>query len=181
MLQALWGRSKPQAATSTENGGGRDQESGAIIEEGIQDAEIGDAEASAQSNPMKRQRGEAKEKKEEGNDSNKLFHGERIQVTNGVLIKNGVKSQEGEEEEDDAHQMPMQIAEPIGQEHRGGLMPYQETPFGLLPPEMVLQIFSFFLDDLPFLVRNIGLTCRHWNDLASSNPRAPLNLCVLSS
>jgi hypothetical protein len=52
-------------------------------------------------------------------------------------------------------------------------MPYQETPFGMLPPEMVLQIFSFFLDDLPFLVRSIGLTCRHWNDLASSNPRAP--------
>lgn len=168
MLQALWGRSKPQAATSTENGGGQDQESGTVIEEGIQDAEIGDAETSAQSNPVKRKREEAKEKKEEGND-NKLFHGEKIQVTNGVLIKNGVKSQEGEEE-DDAHQMPMQIAETRGQGHSGGLVPYQETPFGMLPPEMVLQIFSFFLDDLPFLVRSIGLTCRHWNDLASSNP-----------
>jgi len=168
MLQALWGRSKPQVATTPENGGEGDQESRAIMEEG-------DADASAPSNPVVKRKREAKEKREEGNDNNKLFQGEKIQVTNGALIKDGVKSQEGEEEEeeDEAHQMPMQIVETRRQEHGGGLRPYQETPFGMLPPEMVLQVFSFFLDDLPFLVRSIGLTCRHWNDLASSNPRAP--------
>jgi len=45
-----------------------------------------------------------------------------------------------------------------------------KSPFALLPPEMLLQIFNLFLDDLPFLVCNIGLTCRYWHELACSNP-----------
>jgi hypothetical protein len=52
---------------------------------------------------------------------------------------------------------------------------------------MVLHVFSYFLEDLPFLARSIGLTCRHWHDLASCNPRtrafsshthAPLSACL---
>jgi hypothetical protein len=172
MLQALLGRSKsPKAALAVEDKGlqeaaERGQESGDFGEDIGAQMETEEQEGAQPTVKRKRDKKEketnrAKEKEMRG-DIN-LLHGETIQVTTGILLSNGVKSQEGQEEDEDETTMQIEAYR---------LLPYQETPFGLLPPEMVLQIFNLFLDDLPFLVCNIGLTCRYWSDVASSNPCA---------